>query len=203
MRRKAGFVFALLFAALALGACAGGQAGEDGTDGGLRLFQTVCDADRALTLAKQSGAVVIEEMRLTSGGDVWDAFYRDAADEKPASVLVAMYYTLDPERVDPSLYEAEKDDYPQLFFYDLRFDGSAYTVSTRQSTRNAPESAETYAHLLHFTGTAPAGALFASYDYYVLADDPDVTWEQIEAGMFSAQSGDWIRHCVVCQNVFD
>ena len=167
------------------------------------LFGTVCSADDGLAMAKGADAVVIEGMCLTAGGEVWDAFYEKVSRGSPASVLCARYYTLDRERVSEELYEQEKNDDPKLFFYRLDYDGTAYTVKIRQSTEREPETEDAYRCLLHFTGSTPPTALWRKYDYYVLTDDPDVTWEDIEAGMFSSQLGAWIRHCAVYQNQYD
>ena len=90
-----------------------------------------------------------------------------------------------------------------LYFYYLSYDGKRYTVTVRESTKKKSEEPETYPFLLHLTGDYPPQAVYATYDYYVLADDPNVTWEEIEAGMVSAQSGAWIRHCAVFQNSFE
>ena len=164
------------------------------------LFTAVCYADEALALARQTGAVVMEGMKCTSGRDAWDAFCAKADRGEPASVLCVRYYTLDPERVSEELYEEEKDQYPKLFIQRLVFDGEHYSVTSRASTEEEPDSAETYPCLRHYTGKGPATAVFTDYEYYVLTDDPDVTWEEIEHGMFSSQSGDWIRHFTFFSN---
>ncbi len=165
------------------------------------LLTAVCSADEALALARQTGAVVMEGLKCTSGRDAWDAFCAKADRGEPASVLCVRYYTLDPEGVSEELYEEEKDQYPKLFVQQLVFDGERYSVTSRASTEEEPESAETYPCLRHFTGKGPATALFTNYEYYVLTDEADVTWEEIERGMFSSQSGDWIRHFTVFSNI--
>ena len=164
------------------------------------LYQTVCSADDALKLSKGSDVVVIEDMGCTSGQEVWDAFYKDTSAGKPSSVLCANYYVLDPEHMSEELYEEEKDEYPQLFFTLIEFDGKEYSVKSRLSSSTEPESQETdtYKCLLHYTGKAPSeSSLYKNYEYYVLTDDPDVTWEQIEQGMFSSQYEAWIKHKTV------
>ena len=168
------------------------------------LFDKVCSADEALALAKENGVVVFDGMKLISGGEVWDDFYAKASGGKRASVLCAHYYTLDKEHVSEELYEEEKDQYPQLYFYLLEYNGKTYTLTTRESGSETPDSAESYKYLAHYTGKPSSPyALFSEYDYYVLVDDPDVTWEDIERGMFSSQYGDWIRHSSVYTNTID
>ena len=160
------------------------------------LFEKICEADEGLELAKKGGAVVFEDGCITSGQDVWDAFYADAQDKKPAKVLCADYYTLDQQNMSPKLYEEEKDQYPQFYFMLLEFDGNEYTLTTRKSTDKDPETKDTFKYLMHYTGTRPA----AKFEYYVLVDDPTVTWDDIEYGMFSSQSDAMIRHRTVYSN---
>ena len=199
----------LLLSSLLLMACSNNKEGDqvpDHTgpaDSDIKtVFDTVCSADEALALAKETDTVVLESRGCTSGNDIWDTFYQTATGGKPAAVLCAHYYTLDPKQMSTELYEEEKDRYPVLYFYLVEYDGKEYTVTTRESAAEAPESQETYQHLLHLTGDAPSTARYASYDNYVLVDDPDVTWEDLMAGMFSSQSDAWIRHCTVYRNYF-
>ena len=167
------------------------------------LFASVISAEEALRRSKETGAVVIEGLECTAGENVWSDFYKTVSKGEPASILVARYYTLDPTRVSAELYEQEKNEYPKLFFYNLTYDGETYTVTVRESTEKTSEQCESYQYLLHLTGNYPPQAVYASYDYYVLADDPDATWEEIEAGMVSSQLGAGVRHCAVFQNSFE
>ena len=99
-----------------------------------------------------------------------------------------------------ALYEEEKDRYPKLFFYLVEYDGKEYSVKTRESNTETTDYQETFRYLLHFAGDAPASALYAEYDNYVLVDDPNATWEGIQAGLFSARSGAGYKHCTVYRN---
>lgn len=48
---------------------------------------------------------------------------------------------------------------------------------------------------------APETALFDSYEYYVLTDDEDVTWDEIMKGLYSSDSHTpRYRHLTVCEN---
>lgn len=197
-------IILLCIAAAVLSAsCARGGAGNM-PDGGIPIdpdktavFETVCSAEEALMLSRKTDTVVLEENGCTSGKAVWDRFMETVRNGSPASVLLAHYYVLDRERVSEELYEAEKDQYPKLFFYLVSFDGKEYSVKTRESTEKEPDDQAHFAYLLHFTGKMPSTALYASYDKYVLADDPAVTWEEIEKSLISSQSDAWIRHCTV------
>lgn len=167
------------------------------------LFNSVDTADDAMAKAMMGDAVSFFGMKLYNGRDLWDSFVDSVDSGEPARILCATYYTLDPERVSKELYEQEKDDYPVLFYSLVEYDGDGFTVTVRESDREQPERVESYKCLNHYTGEAPPSASFRTYDYYVLTDDPDVTWDEIEWGMLSSQSGDWIRHCTVYQDTFD
>ncbi|MBQ1505341.1 MAG: hypothetical protein IIZ48_01065 [Erysipelotrichales bacterium] len=154
-------------------------------------------ADEALAWAKENGAVVTEDARLTAGKDAIEKFYKDAENGIPSTVLIASYYTLDPDHVSPELYEEEKDQYPQLFLKLLEYNGTQYILTVRDCTKEEIDTAEGYTVLRHFTGENPVSAVQRYYDVYVLTDDADVTWERISAGIVSSQSGDWVRHSTV------
>ena len=154
------------------------------------LWEAVLPADEALARAKEDGIVVTEGMKCTSGKDVWDAFTASVAHKVPDQVLCAAYY---PE----SRAEEEGVTPASLYFSLLYYDGDGFSVQTRASDEKAPESEEQYQFLMHYTGEAPAGALFKTYDYWVLTDDDSLTWEQIERSLYSADSADFIRHCTV------
>ena len=198
MKRITAIVLAAL-AAVLLAACAGKSRGNATSDTQEleSIFQTVCSAGDALELARKSDLPVFETEGCTSGKDTWDAFFRTASGGVPASVLCAHYYVLDKAHMSAELYEAEKDQYPKLFFYLVEFDGTKYSVKTRESTEAALDSQEDFKYLLHFTGDAPSTALYSSYDCYVLVDDPSATWDGILAGEFSSQAGAGYKHCTV------
>lgn len=167
------------------------------------LFKTICSASDALNMSKETDTVVFENLHCVSGSEIWDRFYQSVSSNSPASVLCAYYYTLDETRVSEELYEQEKDSYPVLYFYLVEYDGEKYTVKVRDSKSEEIEKHDTYKYLLHFTGEAPATALYSKYDNYVLVDDPEATWEGIFAGIISSQSGAGYRHCTVYQNNYN
>lgn len=165
------------------------------------MFNKVMSADEALEMSLKTDTVVFEMKGCTSGQKVWDEFCEKTAKGKKASVLCANYYVLDMASISRDLYEEEKNNHPQLYFSLIKFDGKNYTVKTRRSDSEELDSEETYKYMLHFTGDAASeSAAFETYEYYVLADDKSLTWDEIMHGMFSSRSGDYIRHCKVYTN---
>ena len=101
------------------------------------------------------------------------------------------------------LYEAEKEQYPVLYFDLIQYDGKEYHVKTRSSSDTELIDDETYQHLVFLTGENPAGALTKYTDEYDLVDDPNITMEQLISSMVSSQYGDWIRHTTVFTDYHD
>ncbi len=155
--------------------------------GGLPAADAVLPAEEALEAAKKEDVAVVEDLRCTSGKELLDAFYAKVEKKEPASVVCAVFRTLNKERVTAELYETEKRNYPQTWFYRLAFDGESFTVTTRLSTQPTAGKAETYRYLLRMTGEMPSTAIYSSYDHYVLVDDPEATWEKIIAGYVSSR----------------
>ncbi len=163
--------------------------------------KTLCSADDALNWAKSQPVVVMQDAQCTAGKEVWQQFYETANAGKPASVLCANYYTLDNQNIAPELYEAEKDNYPQLFFSLIEYDGKEYTLKARMSSETTLDLSRTYQYLVHFEEQNPDGAVYKYTDEYDLMDDPSVTWEQLQQSMFSSSSLEWIRfNTVYCDS---
>ena len=183
----------------ALAACTGKKTDTSAKDKAKmeELFQKVCSADEALKLSKESDVVVMEDLKCTSGKAVWDDFYESVSAGKSASVLCAKYYTIDKEHMSEELYEQEKDDYPCLYFTLLEYDGNTFSTKVRLSSSEKNEREDSYKYLQHFTGNAPATALYSTYDYYVLVDEKAENWEEIEAGLFSSQYGAYKKHDII------
>ncbi|MBR4818772.1 MAG: hypothetical protein IKZ74_01820 [Clostridiales bacterium] len=183
----------------ALAACTGKKTDTSAEDKAKmeELFSKVCSADEALKLSKESDVVVMEDLTCTSGKAVWDDFYESVSAGKSATVLCANYYTIDKEHMTEELYEQEKDDYPCLYFTLLEYDGNEFSTKIRLSSAEENEREVSYKYLQHFTGNAPATALYSTYDYYVLVDEKAENWEEIEAGLFSSQYGANRKHNTV------
>ena len=187
---------------LALAACSGGAPSDsEARKAQLAVFDTVCSAQEAYALAKQEDLPLIELTGCTGGRETFEAFAQKAERGDPAGVLCAFYYVLDREHMSEELYEQEKDKYPKLFFYDIEFDGKTYSVKIRESSEQAMDAQKKHRYLRRYTGKLPETALFSDYEYYVLTDDPDVTWEEIEAGIFSSRSGASIPHTTVFRDL--
>ena len=194
--RKIITIVLIVSAILMLSSCAGKEKSMTN-----ELFEKSMSASEALELSRESDVVVIEESGCTSGQDVWDRFYARTQKGRADSVLCAHYYTLDKDHVSVELYEEEKDHYPVMYLFMLDFDGKEYSVTIRESSNPDIESEETYKYLRYFTGKAPETALFDSYEYYVLTDDDNVTWDEIMKGLYSSDSSTpRYRHLTVCEN---
>ena len=196
--RKALSLLLILAAMSIRSSCSGGEEADKKNDEIRQIYETVCTADEALALAKSSPVVVFEFSGCTSGKEVWNEFYAQVRAGRPASVLCANYYTLEHENISEALYEQERDQYPQLYFCLLTYDGKAFSTDIRLSSSAADASHEEYSCLCHYTGDAPTpDALYEHYEYYVLTDDPDVTWDEIERSMLDSSDPSMIRHCMV------
>lgn len=123
-------------------------------------------------------------------------FVKTTDEGKSASVRLAFYYTLDdPSKLSAEYYEEVKDDYPVLFVQDLTYDGEKYIIESLEKGRLTSQE---YKYLVKYEGEpSSAHATFSWYTYYVLVDDNSMTWEDIERGMVSSNSEDWIAHDIV------
>ena len=211
--RKTAIVAALFFGMMLLTGCA--ASGNNGmiADGDTpeteeitfspanAFADVVCSAEEALKWAEEKPVAVSGEF--STGQDIMASFFNTANAGNPASVLCAKYYELHPEGMTAELYEAEKDQYPVLYFVLVEYDGKEYHVKTRESSGTELDSAGIYQHLVFLTGENPEGALTKYTDEYVLVDDPDITLEQLHRSMVSSQYGDWIRHSTVFTDFHD
>ena len=198
-------ILVLMLAVLALGTAASCTAGKDAASCAAKhlLFGEVMSADDAFAAAKKGGAVVFEGAVCVAGKDIWNEFYAKVQNGEPASVLCATYYTLYPEKMTEEAYEAEKDRYPQLYFTLLEYDGRVFSYATRLSSDESADDTGEYPYLMHYTGELNPQAAHDYYDYYVLVNDPNATWEKIEHGMFSSMFGRYIPHKMVYTDMFD
>ncbi|MBO4310105.1 MAG: hypothetical protein J5856_03445 [Lachnospiraceae bacterium] len=152
------------------------------------LFNKVCSADEAYEEAKNNGVVLMDTQGSVSGRETLEQFVEKTENKEKALMLLADYYEIDKSNMSEELYESEKDNYPSLYFTLVEYDGDNYKVKTRLSSSSDIESVETFKYLRHFTGEGPETALFDTYEYYVLTDDPNVTWDEITRGWYSSQS---------------
>lgn len=157
----------------------------------------ICGALDGYAWAKDKNVVLIENSQCTSKREIWDSFFKVTEAKNPASVFCAFYYSLSEEST------SEDSNYPKLYFYYLTYDGNKYTIKTRACDTSTPDSDKQYSYLKHYKGDMPKTAKYDHYEYYVLVNDPSVTWEDIQKGMFSSQSGDYIDNYVVFSNYYD
>ena len=152
--------------------------------------------DYSLESAKSDNLVVYENGSITAGQSVWDAFVEKAENRRPCVVRLGFYYTLDdPSHYSPEHYEEIKDDYPVLYIMDLSYDGTTYTL---YSVEDGIEYSPQFRYLKHFTEESPPiDAIYTKREIYILVNDNEVTWEQIQRGLASSQIGDFVDHRTV------
>lgn len=165
-------------------------------------FPVDMPAEEMLQKVKANDFVVFEGIDVVSGEETWQKFYEKTQQGEPAIVYLANYYTLDKDRVAEELYEQEKDEYPKIFLSSLYFDGKQYQITARPGYEEEAESSRIYPYLVRFEGEPSSpSATFSHYVYYVLVHDKEVTWAEIEYGMFSSRMGDYIAHDKVYSDV--
>ncbi len=148
-------------------------------------------ATEQLEKAKELGYVTFEDGDVTCGQDIWLDFYEKTGQGESAAVQLANYYTLDDVNMSEELYEQEKDRYPLLYISTLHYDGTEFQLTT--NNEDGTQSTKKYLYLVKYEGKPrSASARFQSYIYYCLVNDKDVTWGELEHGMFSSQMGDAI-----------
>ncbi|MDO0826045.1 hypothetical protein [Desulfosporosinus nitroreducens] len=146
--------------------------------------------------AKSDNCVVFEDGDITYGQSAWDDFITATDNGKSSIVRLAFYYTLgEPSQYSEEYYEEIRDEYPVLYIKDLSFDGKKYII---EGVEDGKLISKEYKYLVKYEGRPNSTtAIFSEYTYYVLVDDNTVTWGDIEHGMLSSQSGDWIDHSIV------
>jgi hypothetical protein len=150
----------------------------------------------SLKNAKSDGCVVFENSRLTSGDDIWKKFIEKQQAGEAARVRLAYYYTLDSHNLSKEYYEQIKDDYPVLYIHDLSFEGEAYKL---YFTEGKQAYEYEYPYLVRYTGApSSSSATYSRYVRYFLVRDKEVTYEKIEHGWLSSQSGDKVD----CMSVY-
>jgi len=145
-------------------------------------------SDTALNDAIKAGYVVMEDGVATHGQDVWKTFYEDTQKGKEASVDVAHYQTLDPERCDTAYFEAFNQDYPFLNLYRLTFDGNTYTLSF---TDSGVEYTRTFEYLMKYEASGTPLVVNAEHKrivHYALTHDTMHTWEELWGSLASSAS---------------
>ena len=152
--------------------------------------------ETALQRVKDAGFVVMEDGEATCGQEGWQDFYSAVQAGEPASVMLASYHTLDPERCTEQYYEAYREDYPSMYLKKLTYDGETYTIRWEEY---GTEYVKTYRCLMRYDGSSPTTAWQGKDPYvrYVLTNDDTVLWEDIFNGLVSSQYGAYIDHHTV------
>ena len=148
----------------------------------------------ALEAAQDAGYVIVENGYLTGGNDAWNEFYNKTQEGKHATIYLAHYYTLDPDRTISTTYEALKQDYPALYIHELSYDGDSFVLRTESDVK-------VYEHLMKYvaSGTPLAGnSEHKQVTHYVLTHDTTHTWEELRGSIASSVFGAAIDHYTIC-----
>ncbi len=153
------------------------------------LYPSDMAPENIFASVKENEYVAFENLHLTSGGEVWQAFYEKVLAEEKAQVILVNYYTPGEKSQSSEEYNEEcEDEYPMLFFTSLVYlpkDG--FFMGSLSYQEEEVEQIVSYPYLIHLEGDVQAPqAIFSRYDRYVLTDDNTVTWEQLERQMYSS-----------------
>ena len=148
--------------------------------------------DSALEDAIDSGYVVLEDGDATHGQEAWKTFWDQTRQGSAASISVARYTTLDRERCDHAYYQIFIQDYPNLVWHHLNFDGEKYTLTVENSGN---VTTKTYEYLMAYHTSEGLGT--QNWLRYVLTHDDTLTWDQIWNSMISSQAFVHIDHYTV------
>ena len=120
-------------------------------------------------------------------------FFQKTGKGMAATLRYASYYTIgDPDRMSKELFESSRGSYPYLTYYELEYDGEAYTLRWYEGDT---EYVQTWKYLLHFEGVpSNSWAPYQAYESYILADRNDVTYDELFNGMVSADFRDQIPY---------
>ncbi len=174
-RRAVVCAFLLLALALILASC-----GEKRVD--LEAYDLSRPADEILRKVKEDEIVVHEGLYVTSGEELWDAFYEKTQRGEDAYVVIANYYNRE----------------SVIYLAELSFDGEYYTYHSLNGLDGVNGFTHQYRYLRYFTERPLTESNLHHYtDYYILVNDPDATLRDIQWGMVSSQMGDYIPHTTV------
>ena len=139
---------------------------------GLPDFTDINDLPTSYTLedAKLDGCVVFEDLILMSGESNWNKFFDLSQSDQEATIRIVSYYS------DDSLF----------YIKDLSFDGSYYYVSEKDV------ETKQYKYLNHYSIRPDNNASYKIFDYYILVNEQDVSFDSLEKSMVSSKSGDYI-----------
>ncbi len=108
--------------------------------------------------------------------ELWDNFYKSVSKGKPASIKIASYLELDPDRTGEELYAATSCDYPQVYYKTISYDGNVFTAQFED------EPTQIYEYIMRYEAKRPAG----DFVFYYLTHSKSVTLSQIEHQFLSS-----------------
>ncbi len=157
-----------------------------------------------LKVVKAAGMVVEENGEGTFGQELWQTFYEKTQRGEPASVQIARWYTMDdPSRYAEIYYEVHKEDYPALYIMNLSYDGEYYYF---YHDGENPNYLKRYEYLMRYEDRVPKNVSPTKQRtkvYYTLTHDDEVTWNELQWGIFSSRLGDYIDHYTVYSDYAD
>ena len=145
-------------------------------------------ADECLEWAKENNVVVFEDCELTSGYELWDAFYKTYNKGENASVLIASYYTV----VNGLVCEEDADSCPYLVLEYLVYEDGSLHLMTRNCSHETVDWDDYYISLRRFEGVvnpdAAEGEEMKVFDSYVLLYKDYRSWDEIQTVMTDSDS---------------
>ena len=166
-------------------------------EGGHVLQETT--QEYTLEQAKSEKCLVHENGAVTYGKEYWSQFVTDTKKGEPKEIKLVSYYTLeDKVQYDAEFYESIKDEYPQLFVNDLKFNGTEYIY---YDNSDGQVRVKKYKYLMKFEGKEDEvnHDLYDSYIRYVLTNDNTLTLEAIVKSWLSST---WEDHNIECCCVY-
>ncbi len=148
----------------------------------------------ALKKARADGAVILEDGDLTSGADAWETFLARCDAGTDAEIALVHWHTLDPDTCSEEYYRAMRKDYPSMTEIRLTYNKDGYTLILSGADG---QTHRRYRYLSVFHQKTASGGIITRW---VLVHDKNLTWADIEHGMFSSQFGDYIDHFTVCSD---
>ena len=151
----------------------------------------------SVEMAILDGCVTSVNGDVVAGQAQWDEFVRQTQGGVEASILLVTYHTVTDNTADYMIFE-NLEYYPRIWTYLLTYNGTDYQL---RWTDDGTEYTQVWKFLSHYTGPAPSAyAAYEAYDCYVLTDSKDVTYEQLQSGLLSANFDDQIPFTTVYMN---
>lgn len=130
--------------------------------------------------AMDDDCVVFVDSKLVSGEDVWEIFMTMVGNDQSCCVRIARYYSIE----------------DNLCLIDVSYKDASFRVNTSEGL------SEEYKYLNHYE-IAPqnSGSEYSMIDCYILVNQENVAYEEIEKSMISSILGDALDHYIVYYNL--